>query len=358
MPALVEPAVFEAAQHQLDENRRHRREHRRRPGWLLQGLTVCRRCGYAFYGKMARGRVGGRKTAEYGYYRCLGTDGHRFGGTAVCDNRSVCSDRLERAVWNEIRALLEDPQRLADEYRRRLDVARTGGGQQQEQAAMLDRRIAGLRRGIDRLIDGYAEGLIDRDEFQPRITGLRQRRLHLQEQRQALLDAADAERSLVLVIGHVEEFAVMVRRGLEELDWQGTREIIRALVRRVEIDGDAVEVVFRIPPLPPDHDPGRPGLSPRESDSWQHCGCGHRGLIGEDADHRGPALDLLVRPLQRVRRMQLGPMLHWEGHVSQDVRLTLIDEGGELGPARAMIGGAAPIMVGHLPEGLPRRLRL
>src|ERR687886_336660 len=64
--------LFATAQAQLEENRRHRREGRRRPGWLLQGLVVCRRCGYAFYGKMARGKVGGGRTAEYGYYRCLG----------------------------------------------------------------------------------------------------------------------------------------------------------------------------------------------------------------------------------------------------------------------------------------------
>jgi site-specific DNA recombinase len=46
VPAIVEAGVFEAAQVQLDENRRRKRDGRRRPGWLLQGLTVCRRCGY------------------------------------------------------------------------------------------------------------------------------------------------------------------------------------------------------------------------------------------------------------------------------------------------------------------------
>ena len=58
VPVLVEPELFAAAQAQLQENRRHKREGRRRPGWLLQGLVACRRCGYAFYGKMARGRIG------------------------------------------------------------------------------------------------------------------------------------------------------------------------------------------------------------------------------------------------------------------------------------------------------------
>jgi site-specific DNA recombinase len=60
VPALIDEALFEAAQVQLEENRKRKREGRRRPGWLLQGLVVCRRCGYAFYGKMARGLRGGQ----------------------------------------------------------------------------------------------------------------------------------------------------------------------------------------------------------------------------------------------------------------------------------------------------------
>ncbi len=277
VPALVDPAVFEAARAQLEENRRRKREGRRRPGWLLQGLVVCRRCGYGFYGKMARGRVGGRKVAEYGYYRCLGTDAHRFGGTAVCDNRSVRSDRLEAAVWDEIRALLEDPERLAAEYRRRLDEVRAGAGDR-DQAAALERQIAGLRRGIGRLIDGYAEGVIERDEFRPRIAGLRERLSRAQAQRQALAEAAEAERGLALVVGRVEDFAAKVHRGLDELDWPGTRALIRDLVRRIEIDGEAIEVVFRVPPLMPGDNPGGPGSSSPGPGDWQHCGSSHHPL--------------------------------------------------------------------------------
>jgi site-specific DNA recombinase len=275
VPALVDPAVFEAAQAQLEENRRHRRERRRRPGWLLQGLAVCRRCGYAFYGKMARGRVGSRRVAEYGYYRCLGTDGHRFGGTAVCDNRSVRSGRLELAVWDEVRALLEDPRRLAAEYRRRLAEIRAGTGDR-DQAAALDRQIAGLRRGIGRLIDGYAEGVIERDEFRPRIAGLRERLSRAEAQRRALAEAAEAERGLALVVGRVEDFAANVRRGLDELDWPGTRDIIRALVRRIEIDAEAIEVVSRVPPVTPGDSPYGPGPSPAGPGIWQHCGSRRR----------------------------------------------------------------------------------
>ena len=39
----------------------------------------------------------------------------------------------------------------------------------------LDGQIARLRSGIERLIDSYAEGIIGRSEFEPRICGLKQR---------------------------------------------------------------------------------------------------------------------------------------------------------------------------------------
>lgn len=270
MPALVDPAVFEAAQMQLDENRRRRRELRRRPGWLLQGLVVCRRCGYGFYGKMARGMVGGRQTADYGYYRCPGTDAHRFGGQAVCDNKSVRSDRLEAAVWDEVRSVLEAPERVAAEHRRRLSAARDGLGNADD-AASLDSRISALRRGIGRLIDGYAEGVIERGEFEPRIDGMRRRLDHLEVERQRLAADAEAERSLTLLIGRLEDFASRVHGGLESLDWDGTREIIRTMVRRIEIDKDRVEIVFRVPP-PPSGNDGNPARPTRPEDHvWQDC---------------------------------------------------------------------------------------
>src|SRR5258708_458836 len=44
-----------------------------------------------------------------------------------------------------------------------------------EEIARLDRQSATLRRGIERLIDSYAEGVIEKSEFTPRIAGLKQR---------------------------------------------------------------------------------------------------------------------------------------------------------------------------------------
>ena len=114
-----------------------------------------------------------------------------------------------------------------------------------------------------RLIDGYAEGLIEKVEFEPRIKRMKQRVAVLEEQMQQLADEVVQQRELRLLIGQLEEFVTKVQRNLATADWEMKREIIRALVRRVEIDKQEVTVVFRV----------GPGLHGRslEKKSSQHC---------------------------------------------------------------------------------------
>jgi site-specific DNA recombinase len=267
VPAIVDPAVAEAAHAQLEENRRRKRQQLQGLGWLLQGLVVCRRCGYAYYGKATPGLSERHRPGAFGYgaYRCIGSDGHRFDGTAVCANRPVRSDRLERAVWMEVAAVLKEPGRVAGEYRRRLGEL-AAGGQADANMGEVERRIGALRRGIGRLIDGYAEGVIERAEFEPRVADLRARVAQLEEHRKALAAAAEAKRDLTLVMGRLEDFAAEIRDKLDRLDWAARREIIRLMVRCVEIDDGQVEIVFRVPPPPSGSPDGH-----RDGRSRQRC---------------------------------------------------------------------------------------
>ena len=82
VPALVDESLFEAAQEQLRENRTRARQGRRHSGCLLQGLTCCSSCGYAYYAKRLRQRGAGRQLVDYVYYCCTGTDDYRFRASA------------------------------------------------------------------------------------------------------------------------------------------------------------------------------------------------------------------------------------------------------------------------------------
>ena len=215
-----------------------------------------------------------------GYYRCTGADGYRFSGQAICNNHPVRGDELEQLVWDQVRALLEDPCRVAEEYRRRIAQARDGAAMPEEMVR-LNRQLTNLRRGIGRLIDSYAEGIIDKTEFEPRLASLKQRLSQLQERHQAALAATETERELALVVSRLEDFAAKVTKGLDQLDRYGMRDIIRTMVRRIEIDQNHVEVVFRVPPSNASPNPTSPTQT---TGPWQHCtGRGGAHLRLDDA---------------------------------------------------------------------------
>jgi site-specific DNA recombinase len=257
VPAIVQPEVFTAVQEQLEENRRHARQSKRGALYLLQGLVQCQLCGYALYGKRLSPASVQGKSRAYGYYRCLGTDAYRFGGERICANTPVRTDRLEMAVWQEVCALLAHPDRLAEEYRRRLEPGSMGI--QQERNA-LETQLSKLRQGVARLIDSYAEGLIDKAEFEPRIGRLRQRIAHIDAQCQQLADEETLHHDLHLIIGRLEAFGQKVLQRLDDIEWSEQREIIRAMVKRVEIGEDQVQVVFRVEPYLGESDPEKKSL--------------------------------------------------------------------------------------------------
>jgi site-specific DNA recombinase len=258
VPALVDEALFEAVQQQLQENRQRARQSQRGAKYLLQGLLVCQQCGYAYYGKPVSNKSAKGKVRNYAYYRCIGTDAYRFGGERICANLQVRTDRLEIAVWQQVQALLENPQRLQQEYDRRAKDPEQG-----LKLTSLETQLTKLRRGMGRLIDSYAEGLIDKSEFEPRITQMRTRITTVETQITQATAEMTRQQELRLIISRLEDFATQVKAGLEQMDWHNRREIIRTLVKRVEIDQDQVNVVFRVEPHSLVPDLGK--------DCLQHC---------------------------------------------------------------------------------------
>src|SRR5262249_36344254 len=93
VPGLVSEDLLGPVGAEVEENRRRRRD---RPGGgrdLLQGLVVCKRCGYGCYGKPTA-RASARGRVPYAYYRCTGSDAYRFGGQRLCWNKQVRTDML------------------------------------------------------------------------------------------------------------------------------------------------------------------------------------------------------------------------------------------------------------------------
>ena len=289
VPALVSEELFETVQTQLEENRRRRRD---RPGsgcYLLQGLVVCKRCGYGCYGKPTS-RASAKGKVPYAYYRCTGSDAYRFGGQRLCWNKQIRTDMLDAAVWEDVRCLLSEPERVRNEYERRLQGSETGSDQEVQHLGKL---VSNVKRMISRLIDAYGDGLLDKSEFEPRISAARERLAKLEAEYRQRIGEVAQEAELRLVIGRLEEFARRVSQGLQEPDWDTRREVVRALVKQVEVDELEVRIVYRVSPSPFERGP--------QQGSSQHCwGRGNPAL--RRAAQRG-----LVIPLFEVTRLEHVP---------------------------------------------------
>ena len=240
VPAIVSEELFAAVETQLTENRQRGRESRRGAKYLLQGLVACACCGYAYYGKPVS-RASAKGKVPYAYYRCVGTDAYRFGGQRVCENKQARTDKLEEAVWQDACELLRHPQLLRKEYERRLAAPPDSSSQ-----SSLKKQIAAAQRSVDRLIDAYADGVLARGEFDPRLERARQRLSTLNEQLRELETESREQSALRDALACLDGFTESIASNLETADWTTRREILRTLIDRVLIEQEHIRIVYRI----------------------------------------------------------------------------------------------------------------
>jgi site-specific DNA recombinase len=159
VPAIVSQERFVLAQEQAAMNQRFATRRTRRPS-LLQGLVVCRQCGYAWYRSTVHG--GASRDRVYRYYRCQGADGWRREHGRVCSNRPVREEVLDALVWEQVSRLLANPELVRQEVDRR---ARARAEAQSTSTAERERLLGELqhvRTARLRLVEAYQEGFLDR----------------------------------------------------------------------------------------------------------------------------------------------------------------------------------------------------
>src|SRR6266542_724164 len=187
VPALISEQTFELAQARLQENKRFAARNTKQPT-LLQGILVCRECGYACYRTSTR-----TSSRRIYYYRCIGSDNYRH-----------------------VRG-------------------REG----------LERELARVRAGTARLIEAYQEQLIALEELRERMPKLRKRETTLTAQLCALeAELHDAETYLKLA-ETLEGFLARLADGLDQLTVHEQQRVLRLVVREVLIGGEQDNVTIR-----------------------------------------------------------------------------------------------------------------
>jgi len=252
VPALVDEGTFAFAQEQLEKNRHYSPRRTIEPS-LLQGMLVCRDCGYALYRTSTR-----TSTRKLYYYRCLGSDAYRHLRGALCANRPVRQDYLDEFVWREIIRLLEEPALVQAEIDRRLAEAQAADPLRQREQSMRQQQ-ARLHNGIERLLTAYQEELLSLEQLRQRMPALRKQKLAVDAELQSLaLAAADQSRYLRLA-ETLAEFCTKLHARADALDVTEKQKIARLLVQEILVGGDTIVILHSIPLLKPG--PNRNGSS-------------------------------------------------------------------------------------------------
>ncbi len=179
---------------------------------------------------------------------------------------------VEAAVWADVSALLSEPQRLRQEFQRRQQSSQAPGPEVNQECLQGD--VHKVRQSIGRLIDAYTAGLIETRDFEPRMQRLKERLAKLEGDLRLLTEQARQEEELRVVFSRVEDVAEQMKAGLTSADWGQKREILRALLKRVEVDKETLRLVYKVPLDPFVESPAGGKL--------QDCGTRLAGIAGNE----------------------------------------------------------------------------
>jgi site-specific DNA recombinase len=240
VPPIVSEETFALAQERLQANKIHAPRRTVTPS-VVQGLASCTKCGYALY------RTSTRSSArKIHYYRCLGSDTYRHLAGPVCNNRPVRQDLLDDVVWTEIVQLLEDPRLIQNELERRLMAAREADPTKRRDEA-LQRDLVRIRKGIERLLTAYQEGLLPIEELRERMPELRRREQASNAELQAIADRSVTRAAYLRLAETLNTFLTRLRSSAGALDVSERQRIMRLLVKEVLVGDDKIIIRHCIP---------------------------------------------------------------------------------------------------------------
>jgi site-specific DNA recombinase len=253
VPALIDELTFAHAQELLQANKVWARRRTITPS-LVQGLVICRRCGYALTRRTSR------TTARLiAYYCCLGSDAWRRPGGARCPTRSIRQDLLDATVWAEVRRLLEDPTLIQEELDRRLAVARAADPTTQREQSV-QRDLVHVGKSIERMLTAYQEDLVALEHLRERLPPLRQREQALRADLQAITEQT-RERAVFLSLAEsLAGFLGRLRTAADTLDMVERQRIVRLVVKEVLVADETIVIrhCIPVPTGPPNGSPPAP----------------------------------------------------------------------------------------------------
>lgn len=227
VPALISQELFERVQGQLRENA-YFAQRNARYSYLLQGVIYCP-CGK---------RRGGSQSSGYRYYRCTDARNH-FPLPATCAEPPVQAEAVERAVWETLVELLQNPDLIRDQAARWL-AAREETAREEAVAAREEQRQGRerdkLRQEEERYARAYGQGLLTDEVFAGLMADLGERRSRLEA------EAVRSPAHKTSAPPPLEWLARAIPDTLQSLCLKDRQQVVRSLCSRITANRDQIVI--------------------------------------------------------------------------------------------------------------------
>jgi site-specific DNA recombinase len=237
---VVDPGIpremVDAAREAIKHNRRSAsRKHR---FWeLAGGITRCGGCGKMMFTNSITNK-------GLHYYRC---PSRRENGKEACDVKNRRADKIETEVWESIRAILSEPQRLQEDLDRMIDMKRkTHHGDPRREMDIWLEKLGEADRKRTKFQHAYAEDAITLDDLKARLAELEELRELAQRELEALrhyeeeLTRLEDDRDAIL-----EHYAGASSEALDSLTPEQRHNLYKSLRIEVFVHADgSTEIVL------------------------------------------------------------------------------------------------------------------
>ena len=164
-----------------------------------------------------------------------------------CSCTWVNGRALEAAVWDTVTNLMRHPETMMRELERLTQTDSATREMMAEELARIDKRFQGFPKEEQRLVEGYRKGFYPDFMIREETERLRQERDAVDERRRELQRQLSHLDKALTYQDRIQEFAQRLSQGLDLMDFNQRRELLRLLVDEVVYDDHQVTIKTIIP---------------------------------------------------------------------------------------------------------------
>ncbi|HCJ65966.1 MAG TPA: hypothetical protein DHV62_01215, partial [Elusimicrobia bacterium] len=231
VPALISEQDFELVKKQLDSNYNNAGRNNKVHFYLLRGLLYCKKCERKLFGyiKPSRGmRV----------YCCLSKRADpdpRF-----CGLKNVNIDKLNNAVWENVKEMLKNSQKLREAIKRHRNSAIVDRAILEAKLKKINRDIEANKQETDATLDLYIKAKkLTVEQLDERIGKIKEERDELLKRRESILERIAKAKEAKTTLEKVERFASEISKNLDSYTEQEKYDLLHTIVSKIIVDYDA-----------------------------------------------------------------------------------------------------------------------